>query len=194
MNSALLIIDMQNAFCHSEGSLAQRGIFVLNLPFVIDNIKQLIQWAKKNKIQVIYTMQGYDNQYSNGGILVNTILPIIKKNNYLIQGTWDYQLIDEFKPGNDDIVIAKSTYDAFSNPLLMDKLAAHKIDRLYFTGVMSDICVESTLRSAVTNNFNSTLVANASSSTTELRHNLLCERIRSNFGNVKSTLELIENE
>jgi ureidoacrylate peracid hydrolase len=64
----------------------------------------------------------------------------------LARGGWDYALVDELKPRPEDIVLAKPRYSAFFNTALDSMLRARDIRTLVFTGIATNVCVESTLR------------------------------------------------
>jgi ureidoacrylate peracid hydrolase len=64
----------------------------------------------------------------------------------LARGGWDYELVDALKPEPGDIVIAKPRYSAFFNTGLDSMLRARGIRTLVFTGIATNVCVESTMR------------------------------------------------
>ncbi|MGL4202655.1 MAG: isochorismatase family protein, partial [Enterobacter roggenkampii] len=64
----------------------------------------------------------------------------------LAKGGWDYQLVDELVPQADDIVLPKPRYSGFFNTPLDSLLRSRGIRHLVFTGIATNVCVESTLR------------------------------------------------
>jgi ureidoacrylate peracid hydrolase len=66
----------------------------------------------------------------------------------ITDGTWDYELVDELKPREDELVVRKSRYDGFAGTNLDQVLRARRIRNLIFCGIAANVCVESTLRSA----------------------------------------------
>ena len=64
----------------------------------------------------------------------------------LSKGGWDYELIDELQPAPQDIVIEKPRYSGFFHTQLDSILRAKGIRNLVFTGIATNVCVESTLR------------------------------------------------
>ena len=67
---------------------------------------------------------------------------------FLAKGGWDYELIDQLKPQDGDIVVAKTRYSGFFNSTLDSTLRSRGIRNLVFTGIATNVCVESTLRDA----------------------------------------------
>lgn len=66
----------------------------------------------------------------------------------LAKGTWDYALVDELAPQPGDIVIPKSRYSGFLNTNIDSVLRSRGIRTLVFTGIATNVCVESSLRDA----------------------------------------------
>ncbi|KPW70277.1 Peroxyureidoacrylate/ureidoacrylate amidohydrolase RutB [Pseudomonas cannabina] len=64
----------------------------------------------------------------------------------LAKGGWDYQLVDELKPEPGDIVVPKTRYSGFFNSSFDSVLRSRGIRNLVFTGIATNVCVESTLR------------------------------------------------
>ncbi|WP_122301655.1 isochorismatase family protein, partial [Pseudomonas syringae] len=64
----------------------------------------------------------------------------------LAKGGWDYQLVDELKPEPGDIVVPKIRYSGFFNSSFDSVLRSRGIRNLVFTGIATNVCVESTLR------------------------------------------------
>ena len=66
----------------------------------------------------------------------------------LAKGTWDYAIVDELTPQLGDIVVLKTRYSGFFNTNMDSVLRARGIRNLVFTGVATNVCVESSLRDA----------------------------------------------
>ncbi|MCF5354296.1 isochorismatase family protein, partial [Pseudomonas syringae] len=64
----------------------------------------------------------------------------------LAKGGWDYQLVDELTPQPGDIVVPKIRYSGFFNSSFDSVLRSRGIRNLVFTGIATNVCVESTLR------------------------------------------------
>jgi ureidoacrylate peracid hydrolase len=66
----------------------------------------------------------------------------------LTEGTWDFAIVDALKPQDGDLVVVKSRYSGFANTTLDADLRARGIRYLFFTGIATNVCVETTLRHA----------------------------------------------
>ena len=79
----------------------------------------------------------------------------------LIEGTWDWQIVDALTPQSGDHVITKSRYSGFCRTELEDYLNDRDIRKLLFTGIATNVCVESTARDAYFSEFWPILVEDA---------------------------------
>ena len=155
--TALIVIDMQNAYTSKGGYLDLAGFDVSTTQPVVENIKKAVAAAHAAGIQVIYFKNGWDEQYVEAGG-VNS--PNFHKSNalktmrkqpelqgkLLAKGGWDFELIDELQPLAQDIVIEKPRYSGFFNTALDSMLRSKGIRNLVFVGIATNVCVESTLR------------------------------------------------
>jgi len=65
--TALIVVDMQNAYASQGGYLDLAGFDVTATKPVIDKIKQAVDIAHQSGIQVIYFRNGWDNKYVEAG-------------------------------------------------------------------------------------------------------------------------------
>ncbi len=145
---ALLVIDMQNAYCHPAGSFAKLGLDISPLRAVIPSCRELIDSAHSAKVPVIYAKYVLRPDYKNGGILVQEIWPALASVNYVAAGSWDAEIVDELTPQSGDFIVEKSRYSAFYSTGLEPILRSLAIDTLVICGVTTHYCVESTARDA----------------------------------------------
>ncbi len=155
--TAVIVIDMQNAYASPGGYLDLAGFDISGAARVIENTKGVLEVARRAGVQVIYFQNGWDADYVEAG---GPGSPNFHKSNalktmrarpelagtLLARGTWDYELVDELKPQPGDICLHKSRYSAFFNSQLDSVLRSRGIRNLVFVGIATNVCVESTLR------------------------------------------------
>jgi ureidoacrylate peracid hydrolase len=66
----------------------------------------------------------------------------------LIENSWDWRIVDELAPEPGDRVIRKTRYSGFWGTNLDSYLRSENIRNLLFTGIATNVCVESTARDA----------------------------------------------
>jgi len=157
--SAVVVVDMQNAFASKKGILDIAGADLSGAPRVVSVISQLLGAARAASLPVVYLQMGYKADLSDSGgpespnwhkelgIRLMNCRPELK-GTLVTEGTWDFAVVDELAPQPGDIVIVKTRYSGFARTRLDAELQARGIRYLFFTGIATNVCVESTLRDA----------------------------------------------
>ncbi|WP_343527558.1 pyrimidine utilization protein B [Sphingomonas sp.] len=156
-DTAVVVIDMQNAYASEGGYVDLAGFDITGAASVIGRIAQVLKTARAANMPVIYLQNGWDADYVEAGTPAS---PNWHKSNalktmrarpdlagqLLARGGWDYELVDGLKPEPGDIRVHKTRYSAFFNSQLDSILRARGIRTIVFVGIASNVCVESTLR------------------------------------------------
>ncbi|MBS3174728.1 cysteine hydrolase [Candidatus Woesearchaeota archaeon] len=147
---AVLVVDIQNDFCDNEGIFAQQGLNVKPAQIITPKIEEFIKKIRRYDLLVIYTKQieheditpqNLKRQFNAG-----KLKPVCSPN------SWGSELY-KLKPLKNEFIIEKYTYDVFSNPKLHGILNENKIKTIVVIGVNTDICVDTTVRSAFTKGY-----------------------------------------
>jgi nicotinamidase-related amidase len=80
------------------------------------------------------------------------------RENFLIHGTPDWEILKTMDREQTDIIFEKTANDAFYRTGLESFLQEHEINDLYITGCATDFCVNATVHSALVKDFNVTVV------------------------------------
>ncbi|WP_017349769.1 pyrimidine utilization protein B [Pantoea sp. A4] len=155
--TALIVVDMQNAYATEGGYLDLAGFDVSATQPVIAKIQQAVSAARAAGIQIIWFQNGWDSDYVEAGdggspnFHKSNALKTMRKHpelqgTLLAKGSWDYALVDALVPQAGDIVLPKPRYSGFFNTPLDSMLRSRGIRHLIFTGIATNVCVESTLR------------------------------------------------
>ena len=156
-DTAVVVIDMQNAYASEGGYVDQAGFDISGAAGVIGRIAQVLTTARAAGMPVVYLQNGWDPDYVEAGTPAS---PNWHKSNalktmrarpelagqLLARGGWDYELVDALAPQPGDIRVHKTRYSAFFNSQLDSILRARGIRTIVFVGIASNVCVESTLR------------------------------------------------
>jgi ureidoacrylate peracid hydrolase len=157
--SALVVVDMQNGFLKPGGYFDNVGYDLSHSPKTIGMVKTAVEAARANGMPVVFIQSGFDAKHL---VVGGPTAPVWHKSEAQIlmrerpelaytlitDGTWDYEIVDELKPRDDELVVKKSRYSGFAGTNLDQVLRARRIRNLFFTGVATNACVESTLREA----------------------------------------------
>jgi ureidoacrylate peracid hydrolase len=153
-NSALLFVDVQNFSANRQGAefkdlpdaefTEKYGWYfdMLNVT-VIPNMRRIQNAARKAGVEVMYTTiesltrDGRDRSldYKITGFNVP-------------KGSWDGKVIDQISPGEDEIVLPKSSSSVFVSTHIDYVLRNLGVKQLVISGLITDQCVESAVRDA----------------------------------------------
>ncbi|MFC7392935.1 cysteine hydrolase family protein [Scopulibacillus cellulosilyticus] len=136
-NSALLIIDVQEAM-FSKDTPAHNGDECL------EKIKRLAEKARRKGIPIIYV------QHQSS-----------EENDPLEEGSPGWEIHSSIKPEKEDWIIAKETPNAFYKTKLHSELKKMGIVHLVICGVSTEMCVDTTCRSAYSLGYDVILVKDA---------------------------------
>ena len=155
--TAVIVIDMQNAYAARGGYLDLAGFDISGAERVIKNTKAVLDVARAAGMTVIFFQNGWDADYVEAGgpgspnYHKSNALKTMRKRpelqgKLLARGQWDYELVDDLAPQPGDIRLHKTRYSGFFHSQLDSVLRSRGIRHLVFTGIATNVCVESTLR------------------------------------------------
>lgn len=181
--TVLILVDMQNAFCSKNGSFWKRGNSILNLNNMLEITKLLLNFARKKKWLIIFTRLAYESGYSDAGLLLKRN-PKIKKLGGYIENTWDSKIIDALTPKKHEIVITKKRYDPFYNTNLEEILKKNKIKRAVVAGLLTNVCVESCVRSLFDRDFEVITIQDGTSTSSKALYKASLETMEKHLAKV----------
>lgn len=170
--TAVLVVDMQNAFVRRGGYFDLIGFDISATEKIIEPCQEIVGAAREKGIKIIYLQMGYSPDLSDSGgpnspawhksrgLALIRQRPELKDKLY-IYSTWGANIIEELEPQQGDIVIRKQKYDGFIGTNLDIVLRTYGVKHLLFIGTATNICVESTLRHAFSLQYFPILVSDA---------------------------------
>jgi ureidoacrylate peracid hydrolase len=172
----LLVVDMQNGFCHPEGARAKAfGVDAIAMPRAsIPSVVEMIRMARSAGVRITFTRQVHypDDQARKRRRIPSHLDRRGVKLELCWRGTWDSELIDEIKAEvrpEDDIII-KHRASAFYNTPLEAELRIKGIQVLIITGTTTSFCIDSTIRDAYMRDYDVLVPAECVSDTDQSAH------------------------
>ena len=161
--TALLVIDMQNAFCHREGTLGISGVDVEPAERAIPTVARLVGSCRSAGIPVIWSQQVH---FETDAGRARKRLPSHTQKRARVSAlasTWDAQIVDELAPLADDpnLVFVKHRYGCFYETRLEAMLRMLGAEALLVCGATANACVETTLREAYLRDYDVVAVTDA---------------------------------
>ncbi len=124
----LLIIDMQEA--------SFRNSYKYDQPGVIDRINFLSQYIRENLGKVIFIQ--HDGTQEEG----------------LEPHTKGWEILNSLHKDANDLIVRKTANDSFCRTNLKVTIEKLSVSRLFISGWATDFCVDTTIRSAVSQGYN----------------------------------------
>lgn len=175
--AALIVIDMQNDFCHADGWLAGIGVDVAPARAAIAPLQALLPAARRAGMPVVWVNWGNRPDLANispalahvydgaargtglGAALGPRQAPVLEK------GSWSAEIVEELRPAPGDIHVDKHRMSGFWDTPLDAILRNLRVDTLFFGGVNADQCVLHTLADANFLGYDTVLVEDATATT-----------------------------
>ncbi|WEX76599.1 cysteine hydrolase [Sinorhizobium numidicum] len=141
MTKALLIIDVQNAILSGKGTPERQPHIDAALDETVARLRTLQARARVVRIPVVLVQHDGANEHR------------------LAVGTEGWAIRDEIAPAENDVVVHKKSSDSFFETDLAARLDQLSVTHLVIGGCMSQFCVDTTVRRAVSLGYDVTLVA-----------------------------------
>lgn len=160
VRSALVVVDMQNDFCHPKGWFGQKGISVKPMRRPIPVIAAILPAWRAAGGDVIWLNWGVREDCLNLPPLVQfkgkrsasgvgyAEASADNRGRSLVPGTWGAQVVEELSGAPSDITVFKHRLSGFWDNELDTILRLRGTTTMLFAGVNTDRCVFSTLQDA----------------------------------------------
>jgi ureidoacrylate peracid hydrolase len=194
--TALLSIDMQNAEFSPErlararvgdAAEARHRVFLERLATtVLANQKRLQAAARAAGIEVIYTVIESLTRDGRDRSLDHKISRL-----HFPKGSWEAKVIADVAPLDDEIMIPKTASGIFNATNIEYVLRNLGVEFLVVYGVMTDQCVETTVRDAADRGFLVTQIEDACAAETEVGHRRSIEAMDGHYCRMRSTEQMV---
>ena len=163
--TCLLLVDAQNHVWNPDvaNHFPYFGSQVFQV--VLPNLRRLVDAFRDAGAEVLYTVMENLTQDGRDRSLDYKLSDIS-----VGRGSWEAQVLDELAPGDDDIVLSKTSSGVFNSTNLDYLLRNIGIETLVVTGFLTDQCVDHTVRDAADRGFNPICIADACATHSRARH------------------------
>ena len=147
--SALIVIDVQNDFCHDEGAFGKLGTDMGPIQEILPRLENLMEEARGAgcKVVIFRVARSPEADWPAKRRLEELnfgpdAVPIVE------EGSWGAELCEGFEPKDGDVLLTKNRYGGFTGTNLDLMLRNLGVKTIIMTGVATNVCVESTIRDA----------------------------------------------
>ena len=186
---ALVVIDMQNDFCAPGGYIDKvMAKDVSAAAAAVPALQHLLDAARRTRVPVVWLCADYSRERVPNSMRVKLEARSISVD-CCQPGTWGADWFG-VRPDAADTVVTKHSYSGFAGTDLASRLKTMGVRTLVFTGVQTQVCVESTVRDAHSLGYFCVVAQDAVASHTPALHDATLTNIGLLFGDVCSTADV----
>lgn len=190
-HAALVVVDMQNDYCDPNGAAARNGQSVAMAQAMTPTLERFLSEARSAGVPVIFVRMAQTDDtksevYREQRMRRGSEVPICD------EGTWGADFYG-VHPEAGEPVITKHRYSAFIGTDLDLILRSRGIRSLMFTGVATNVCVESSARDAFMLDYYVVFIGDCSAcSYGPETHSQTLANIQRHYGVVASAEEVLQ--
>ena len=176
--SALILGDLQNDFLHRDGAYGRADVSSPAIAALPDKLAPLVRAARDRGVLVVATL--FTLVPGRGGEPIisphlKTLRPFLTRGDFA-PGGWGQKLVDELAPA--DVGVEKIAYSAFHASRLEWVLRKCGVEQLFFTGIVTNGGVASTVRDAHVREFDCTVIEDGCAAFSDEIHRAAIEGLR----------------
>lgn len=188
---ALVIIDVQNDYCHENGALSKFGRKASDIRRMVPRLKEIVEKARQTQVPVVHVRMANNEHTKSDAYLEHRSRRSGGDRQVCQEGTWGADFY-EIKPQPGEPVVTKHRYSAFVNTNFETILRARGIKTVILAGVTTDVCVESTARDAFMRDYHVLFLSDCTGVDDPAVQQATLERIDRYFGHVVSSEEVLQ--
>lgn len=193
-HTALVVIDIQNDFCHASGAFGLAGYDTAPMPQMAARVRGLLEAARRRQLLIVFIRAVYDAAVTSR-VLANNRHRRGLKFSLCLEGTWGAGWYDGLEPragANSEIVLTKHRFDAFHGTPLDLYLRSNDVRTLVAVGTATSGCVELTVRDAFFHDYAVVVPPDCTADTNAASHRNSLEIIERNYARLVPSAELID--
>lgn len=190
--TALVLIDLQNDFCHPGGAIAARGEDLSLVGDAVAATGRLLDAARRSSVPVIHVRAEYGEVDASPASL--SAGSGVGARDCCLPGTWGQQPVEELRPAPGEAVVVKHRFSAFVDTELESLLRVNGIRTIVVAGVATHCCVESTVRDAALKDFSVVVARDCVAARARMKHlhDASLETMELYFAKVVTSSDLID--
>ncbi len=181
-HTALIVIDMQNDFCHPDGYMGKCGFDVSASQAIVPRLAGHIEATRRAGATVVFIQLIMDDMYRYANFLAHD-----HKRGVSLErcqtASWGADFY-ELKMLPSDLLVIKHHYSAFVDTNLDLVLKSRGIKTIVMSGTATNVCVESTARDGFFNGYYVVFLSDCSATYSQEVHDATLANIDRHFGAV----------
>lgn len=172
--TAVVVVDMQNGFCHPDGSL-----YAPESEAAVARVNDVISAGRSADARIVFTKDVHPPAQFDDAHYYDEF---VRWGEHVVEGSWETEIVDALVVDAADHVVEKHTYDAFHQTELDGWLRARGIKDLLICGTLVNVCVLHTAGSAGLRDYRPVLVTDAVGFLDDDHHGYVVQHVDWLFG------------
>jgi ureidoacrylate peracid hydrolase len=186
-HTALVVVDVQNDFCHRDGGLARIGGDMSAVEKAVERLDDIIHAARRTGVPVIFLRIVSSPETSSPAW---ESLEPEEGPRLVVAGSWGADYYAPIGPAEGELEIVKHRHSGFVATTLDLTLRSMGIKTVVFGGVASNVCVEATARDAADYDYYVVVLSDASGAVRDELHQAALYTISTYIGRVAESAEI----
>ena len=193
----IVVIDVQNDFCAAGGALHRLGSSLESIAEMLPTLAQFLDEVRRLGGKIIFTQHRYDpaqmspTMVKRDRLLFEHDRQLVGDGGFPVPGSWGEEFYALIQPKPNEPVVVKHRYNTFSSPKFTELLNQYKTKTLILTGLLTNVCVETTARATDATDYYLIVVEDCVASDSPELHRLSLTNLRRYFGWVYRSDELL---
>jgi ureidoacrylate peracid hydrolase len=189
-NTALIVVDVQNDFCHNQGVFSKyKSVTLDHVEQAISNLSALIEKCRRFDLPIIF-IKTIHSAWTNSPSWLMRMEGAAEKMRICPPDGWGSNFYN-VAPKEGDCIVTKHRYSAFIGTDLDLILRSKGITNILVTGVATNVCVESTARDGYHRDYNVILIEDCCGAYDNAEHAATLNNISKFFGTVATSETLL---
>lgn len=195
--AALAVIDYQNDFCDPRGAFAKTGFDPAPVRAIAPALRALVRAARGARVPLIWVQNAYT--YGTNWYLSDVTLEQARRKwrgRYITvpvcaAGSWGTELYGGLRIRPEDAVVTKHRFNAMVDTDLDLILRSRRFRTLIAAGILTNICVESTVRDAFFKDYYPVVPRDCVATYEKAQHEAALANIDTFFGQVTTSADIV---
>ncbi len=188
--AALIVVDVQNDFCHPDGAAGLRGKDLSQVAGMIEHLEHLLAEARDVGLPIVFIGTQHGPWTDSETWLGRMKTPPDQRVRTCVEGTWGCDFYG-VAPRDGERVVIKHRYSALIGTDLDLILRARGVRTLLMAGIATNVCVESTTRDAYQLDYDIVFLADCCAAYSREEHDGTLHNIAAHFGDVVGEREVV---
>lgn len=163
--TAILFIDTQDGIFHPGAETARPYFFASARDTAVPNMARLLEAGRAAGAEIVFTV--IESLTRDGR---DRSLDYKQTNFHFAPGSPETRVIDALKPGEDEIILPKTSSSLFNSTIFEYLMRNIGIDTVIVTGFLTDQCVDHTVRDGADRGFRMICPVDACTTDSRERH------------------------